>query len=92
METKVGLFSCEGGHVMGVVTRNSSRVRRLLLYRQAIPQAEVREGETLEEVDVAAVIEGYAANIRCSVCGRMRVWVPGQEALEAMLRRMRRQG
>jgi hypothetical protein len=42
------------------------------------------------EVDVMAVVEGYVADVRCSVCGRVRTWVPGQEAVRKMLRQAER--
>lgn len=70
-------------HVLGLVTRNSSGVRRLLLYRQAVDR---EAGCEAEEVEVMADVEGYVADVRCSICGRVRTWVPGQEALARMMR------
>jgi hypothetical protein len=70
---------------MGLVVRNSSRIRQLILYRQAMdPTAEMRT-----DVDVMAVIEGYVAEIRCSVCGNVRTWIPGPESIEHLLRQAR---
>ena len=68
-------WKCQYGHVLGQVMRNGNGVRQLMLFRQAI-----REGDMVD-VDVMAMIEGYVADVRCSVCGRVRTWVPGEEAL-----------
>jgi hypothetical protein len=87
-------WKCPNGHVMGVVTRNGSGVRVMLMYRMAVdpsPNLSPLRGERSEEVDVAAVIEGYAADVKCSVCGRMRTWVPGEEALMKLLEQARRE-
>jgi len=69
-------------HVLGLVARNGSGVRQLLLYRTAV-DCEAQGG--MDEVDVMAVVEGYVADVRCSICGRVRTWVPGQEALDRLL-------
>lgn len=96
-------WKCPNGHVMGVVTRNGSGVRVLLMYRNSVnpslnpspygsaENATPLRGEGGNEVDVAAVIEGYAADVKCSVCGRMRTWVPGEEALMKLLEQARRE-
>jgi hypothetical protein len=77
---------------MGMVKRNGSGVRVLMLYREAIdpspyPLPEAGRGE---EVDVMAIVEGYAADVRCSICGNVRTWVPGEEAMRALIRRAKR--
>lgn len=72
---KVWTCSQNRSHVLGQVRRNGSGIRMLLLYRQAVDV----EGAEPEEVDVMAVVEGYVANVRCSICGAPRTWVPGQE-------------
>jgi len=103
---------------MGVVERNGSGIRQLLLFRNAYyiptpaventaadpspgpsPQAalvergeEVAARRELEaEVDVMAVVEGWVADVRCSICGEMRTWVPGQEAMERLLKNYARE-
>lgn len=73
-----------GKHVMGLVVRNGSGVRQLLLYRHAM-----RESPKNEELDVFAIVEGYVANVKCSLCGRVRTWVPGEEAIQQLLARVR---
>jgi hypothetical protein len=88
-------WKCRKGHTMGQVERNTSGIRVLLLYRQATPLPTSplpAEGERSYEVDVMAVVEGYAADIRCSLCGEIRTWVPGEEALERLLNQVRRKG
>ena len=46
---------------------------------------------TVEEVDVIAVVEGHVMDVRCSICGRMRTWVPGEEALRRLMERAGRE-
>lgn len=83
MSEQIKAWRCPGGHVMGQVARNGSGVRVLLLYRQALPESE-------GEVDVMAVVEGYVADVRCSMCGAVRTWVPGTEQLQALVERLLR--
>jgi len=70
-------------------------VRVLMLYRNAVslnlttdPSPSLRlhrGGERAVEVDVMAVVEGYVADVRCDLCGMVRTWVPGEEALRKLL-------
>ena len=83
MSDEVKIWRCKNGHTMGQVARNGSGVRRLLLYREAVDPE-----QAVEAVDVIAVVEGYVADVRCSLCGAMRTWVPGEEAIREMLERM----
>ena len=76
-------WKCSNGHVLGLVRRNGSKVRQLLLYRLALDMGP--EAEQVE-VDVVAVVEGYVADVRCSVCGAVRTWLPGQESMERLLK------
>ena len=76
-------WRCKGGHALGQVMRNGSGVRRLFLFREA--QAEPGEGNT----EVMAVVEGFVADVRCSVCGEIRTWFPGEEALKELLKRVK---
>lgn len=73
---KYKLWRCRNGHVMGMAVRErveGRHVHRLLLYRQAVAY----EGEPPAEVDVIALVEGTALEIRCSVCGEVRAWYEG---------------
>lgn len=89
-------WRCEHGHVMGLVMRNGSGVRQLWLLRFAVSiDMELIDGDdglpgSMEEVEVMAVVEGYAADVRCSICGSVRTWVPGAEALNRMMEKNRR--
>jgi hypothetical protein len=74
-------WRCENGHVLGQVGRNGSSVRKLLLYRDAVDPGEVEPAE----VDVMAIVEGYVADVRCSICGSVRTWIPGQEAMDRLV-------
>lgn len=72
-------------HVLGQVIKNGNGVRQLLLYRNAV---ELTSSEsTSKEVDIMAIIEGYVMDVRCDVCGKVRTWVPGEEALRQLLER-----
>lgn len=73
-------------HVLGQVVRNGSGVRQLLLYRQAVDL----EASELAEVDVMAVVVGQVMDVRCSICGQVRTWVPGEEQLQALIESVRR--
>jgi hypothetical protein len=87
-EAKV--WKCPSGrHVLGVVLRNGSGVRQLLLYRHAV-RGTIDDGPSTE-VDVMAVVEGYVADVRCDLCGRVRTWVPGKEALRRLIERVKEQ-
>ncbi len=70
-----------GSH-LGKVTRNGSGVHQLLLYREAVDTSQ----NEVVDVDVIAVVEGYVADVVCSVCGAARTWVPGQEAITRLLK------
>lgn len=76
-------WRCQSGHVLGQVARNGSGVRQLLLYRQAVDD---KGSETMEEVDVMAVVQGLVLDVRCSICQRIRTWQPGEEGLRQLLR------
>ncbi len=80
-------WKCEDGHhVLGMTRRNGSGVRQLLLYRQAVDL----DAEEMAEVDVIAVVEGYVMDVRCSICGQTRTWIPGQESLDRLIQQARR--
>lgn len=74
-------WRCTQGHVMGQVRRNGSGVRQLLLYRESVDM----DAQVLLSPDVMAIVEGYAAEVTCSVCGCVRTWVPGQEAMDRLV-------
>lgn len=85
-------WKCSGGHVLGVVRRvavsaNGSttyHATRLMLFRDAI---DLDAGAMLA-VDVIAIIEGTTLDVRCSVCGAMRSWWMGADALERLVARV----
>lgn len=79
-------WRCIHGHEMGRVMRDANGIRRLLLYRQAV-DLRPESTQSLTEVDVMAVVEGYVADVQCSICGYIRTWVPGEEALTALIKR-----
>jgi hypothetical protein len=74
-------WCCSHGHIMGQVVRNGRGIRKLILYREAI------DGQAAMPamVDVMAVVEGYVAEIRCSVCDSVRTWIPGEESMKHLL-------
>lgn len=88
-------WKCENGHTLGQVMRNGSGIQQLLLYRLAVDPTPTPpqngepcfgEGSGNAEVDVIAVVEGYTADVKCSVCGGIRSWFPGPEAIKRMVR------
>jgi hypothetical protein len=89
MDENVKAWHCPHGHVMGLVTRDGRGVRRLLLYRLAMHNwADHDPPLQDDEIDVIATIEGYVSDVRCSICGGIRTWVPGEEALKIVLERL----
>ena len=78
-------WKCPGEHVMGLVQRNGRGIRQLWLYRLAVDLSDDPTSEEMAEVDVMAVVEGLALDVRCSICGRVRTWVPGEEAIRRLL-------
>lgn len=68
---EIKYWRCENGHVMGIVARNGSGRRQMLLLREALEGA---EAGVKTEVDVMAVVEGRVMDVRCSVCGAVRTW------------------
>lgn len=88
-EMNMKSWRCKQGHTMGIVVRKN-RVRQLLLLREAV----VTPGypvDVTDEMDIMAVVEGYVADVRCSLCGEVRTWVPGEEALRKLLRQAKRE-
>ena len=76
-----------GEHVLGMMVKKG---RQLLLYRQAValtpsPSPNNGRGDEEEEIEVMAVIEGYVMDVRCSICGAVRTWFPGEERLRRVI-------
>jgi len=46
----------------------------------------------MAEVDVMAVVEGLVLDVRCSICGYVRTWAPGEEAIKRLVERYGRRG
>ena len=78
-------WKCPSGrHILGQVVRNGSGIRQLHLYRGAV---DLGAEEQLVEQDIIAIVEGYVSDVRCDLCGRVRTWVPGEEALRQLVER-----
>ena len=80
MSDELKIWRCPNGHALGVVKRNGKGLHQLLLYRHAVQM----DGNPAQ-VDVMAVVEGSVMDIRCEICGEMRTWVIGQEAMDKLL-------
>jgi hypothetical protein len=72
-------WKCKNGHVLGQVQRNGSGIRQLAVYREAISVEDPRD-----DVDVLGVTNGWT-EVRCSICGEIRTWVPGDEEIRRLL-------
>lgn len=77
------IWTCENGHVMGLVRKNGRGITQLLVYRQAVDTT----AEEPEAPEVMGIIEGTVLDIRCSVCDSVRTWFPSQDALDRLLER-----
>lgn len=84
MSDEMRVWTCENGHVMGMVGRNGSGITQLWIYRHAIDL----EAEEPEAPEIMGIGEGFVFDIRCSKCGSTRTWVPGEEALKRLLERV----
>ena len=73
-------WCCPKGHVMGEVYRDSSNLRLLRVYREAILPG-------MELCQVLGEVRGGSISVRCSICGKERVWAPGQEFIDKLMAR-----
>jgi len=73
---------CKNKHVLGQVSRNGRGIRQLALYRHAIDMEAPEPGE----IEVIATVEGLVIDVKCSECGAVRTWVPGEESLRRLLK------
>jgi len=81
-QTHFWRFEC--GHIGGEVKMlrmGAGRVRTLLLYEQSLAM------EPSTRPALRGRIEGSMFEIRCTICGRTRDWIIGEEALQELLRR-----
>lgn len=86
-ENEMKYWLCPKGHVLGMVKRDGSGVRKLWLFEHAF-----REILPDDEAYAIAVIEGKA-DIYCTICGgNLRMWVPGEESIKALLERVKAEG
>lgn len=79
-------WKCKGGHVLGHVARNGRGIRQLYLYRHAVDMGADEPGEP----EVMGILQGLMMDVQCDICGAVRTWVPGEEALERLLEAARR--
>jgi len=88
-------WTCPGdrAHVLGVVVETDGGIRQLLIYREATVSrsaadlmeiGEERQSPGENEVDVISTVEGLA-DVRCSICGSIRTWVPSPKAIRKMI-------
>ncbi len=81
MMDEMRVWTCENGHVLGLVRRNGRGITQLLVYRQAVDMA----AEEPQAPEVMSIAEGTVVDIRCSVCDAMRTWVTGEAAMVRLL-------
>jgi hypothetical protein len=81
MEEMMRVWTCENGHVLGLVRRNGRGITQLMVYRHAVDMA----AEEPDAPEVMSIAEGTVVDIRCSVCDAMRTWVTGEAALERLM-------
>ncbi len=86
LKTAAKPWKCAGGHVMGQVKWKGHGQSQLILFREAIDPKSLGKETLLSEPEVFAVLEGYVtATVGCSICGKIRTWVPGEEALSRLI-------
>lgn len=74
-------WMCSNGHILGQVKRNGNGVRQLLLYRHAVDLS----AEQPMDVDLIGFLEGSMFDIRCDLCGAVRPWEIGKEAVRRLV-------
>jgi len=89
MMDEIKPWRCKNGHVLGQVKRNGRGITQLWLYRESI---RLNDEGGMAEVDVMAVVEGLVLDVRCSICGYVRTWAPGEEAIKRLVERYGRRG
>lgn len=80
-------WRCKNRHILGEVTRDASGIQTLMLYRQAVDLKQ----EELNEVDILSVAKVDKQMVKCSICGDVRKWLPGEKAKEKVIERMENQ-
>jgi hypothetical protein len=73
-------WKCKAGHVLGQSGRNGRGIRQVIIYREAMDPARLKDAP-----DVMLVAEGLVMDVRCSICGEMKNWEPGEEAIQRIL-------
>ena len=71
----------DNGHVLGMAGRNGSGITQLWIYRHAIDLT----ADEPAAPEVMGIAQGHVFDIRCDVCGAVRTWVPGDEAMRRLL-------
>lgn len=87
--SEVRVWRCDHGHVLGhIQTRYPGgwKTTELVVYRQALDQAHPGA-----EPDVMLVTRSEVIDVRCSICGSMRTFVPGAAEINRMIERFRRE-
>lgn len=80
-------WKCKSGHVLGQSGRNGRGIRQVIIYREAIDLEKLGDAP-----DVLLVAEGLVMDVRCSICGEMRTWVPGEEAIQKIIEMYQKRG
>ena len=75
------LWYCDGCRAaLGKVTRNGNGIRVLEVFRH--PD---------EPADIVCEVQGFT-RVCCEACGGVRIWVPGQDALDRIIKRSKGRG
>lgn len=78
------LWFCEKGHVLGEVRRievNDRNVRALMLYEHSFHS----DNLPAEMPELRGKVIGSMDAIRCTICGRTRDWIIGEDGMQALL-------
>lgn len=78
---------CEHGHLLGEIKSivvNGRNVRALMLYEQSVYLNEL----PAEMPVLRGKVIGSMDAIRCTICGRTRDWIIGEDGMQALLGRV----
>jgi hypothetical protein len=88
MSARAKPWICPEGHILGLVERRVVEGRReksLTLYRHAVDLT----AQDPAEIEVMAVVQEMTVmTVTCDVCGKTRMWTPGEDALLHLVNRV----
>lgn len=74
------------GHVLGQIHEDGRGLKELWVYQNAVDHTQAGGGDLPEVI----VCTDSASKVKCTICGEVRAWIPGEAELERIIQRKRR--